>query len=136
MIRFFAAGNPVPQARPRTFWHEAARKYVTMNPRSSEAWKEIVKAKALPNRPKTPIEFPVRLLLDFFLPRPKGAKTKVWADVRPDLDNYVKGTVDALQQANFFKDDAVVVWMEAKKFYSSDGRVGVQITVLRVDEKS
>jgi Holliday junction resolvase RusA-like endonuclease len=136
MIEFFVPGIPVPQARPRTFFHRGLNRYCTMNPTQSENWKKEVTARAYPYRPKTPIDYPIRLKLEFYLPRPQKAKDDTWACVRPDLDNYVKGTVDALQQANFFKDDAVVVWMEAKKFYSSDGRVGVQITVLGVDEKS
>lgn len=134
MIQFFVSGTPVPQARPRTFWHKGLRRYCTMNPAESEAWKGTVSTKALHYRPKEPINFPVRLLLEFYVPRPANAKEQVWAYVRPDLDNYIKGTVDALQVARFFKDDSRVVWLEAKKMYSKDGRVGVRITVLAVEE--
>jgi len=106
-----------------------------MNPRESEVWKATVKAKAFPSRPKEPIDFPVRLILEFYVPRPANARDQVWAFVRPDLDNYIKGTLDALQAARFFRDDSRVVWLEAKKMYSKDGRVGVRVTVLSVEEK-
>lgn len=136
MIRFFVPGVPVSQARPRTFWHKGLNRYCTMNPKESEAWKKEVTMRALPYRPKEPIDFPVRLKMDFVIPRPVNAKDHVWACVRPDLDNYVKGTLDALQNARFFKDDSRVVWLEAKKLYSNDGRVGVRITVLSVQEET
>ncbi|MBI4063489.1 MAG: RusA family crossover junction endodeoxyribonuclease [Elusimicrobia bacterium] len=135
MIRFFVPGNPVAQARPRTFWHKAAGRFITMNPRKSEDWKERVRLHSLPHGPKEPIDVPVRAYLDFYIPRPKGAKDTVWACARPDLDNFIKGTLDALQTAGFFVDDSRVVWLEAKKFYARDGKVGVAITVLGVDEK-
>jgi len=105
-----------------------------MNPRESEMWKASVRTRAFPYRPKEPIDFPIRVNMDFYVPRPASAKDKTWACVRPDLDNYIKATLDALQGAHFFKDDSRVVWLEAKKLYSNDGRVGVKITVLSVDE--
>ncbi len=135
MIRLFIAGRPVPQARPRTFWHRAAGKFVTTNPRDCEQWKEKARLLALPHRPREPIDFPVRVILDFYVPRPKGAKDAVWACVRPDLDNYAKAVLDALQQAQFFTDDSRVVWLECRKLYSQNGEIGVRITLLGVDEK-
>ena len=136
MIEFFVPGIPIAQARPRTFFHKGLNRYCTMNPKESEAWKKEVMTRAFPYRPKEPIDFPTRLKLEFFIPRPLKAKDETWACVRPDLDNYIKGTLDALQGARFFKDDSRVVWLEAKKLYSKDGRVGVRITVLAVEENS
>lgn len=134
MIQFFIPGVPIPQARSRTFWHKGLNRYCTMNPKDSDVWRSIVKARAYPFRPKEPIDFPVRVNMEFYVPRPANAKGREWAFVRPDLDNYIKGTLDALQGAHFFKDDSRVVWLEAKKLYSKDGRVGVRITVLAVEE--
>ncbi|MBI4370398.1 MAG: RusA family crossover junction endodeoxyribonuclease [Elusimicrobia bacterium] len=136
MIRFFVPGNPVAQARPRTFWHKAAGRFITMNPRKSEDWKEHVRLHSLPHRPRKPMDFPVRAHLDFYLPRPKGSKNKVWACTRPDLDNFIKGTLDALQSAGFFVDDSRVVWLECHKLYSAHGHVGVQVSIFGVDEKA
>ncbi len=133
MIEFFIAGVPVSQGRPRTFFHKGLGRSCTMNPPESEAWKALVKAKAFPHRPEKPMDLPVRVSLDFILPRPAAAKHPDWACVRPDLDNYIKGTLDALQYARFFRDDSRVVWLEAKKLYSTDGRVGVRVTVAAIE---
>jgi Holliday junction resolvase RusA-like endonuclease len=135
MISFFVEGNPVPQARPRTFWHAALRKFVTMNPRRSEDWKGVVRNRSIPYRPREPIDYPVRVKMEFHLPRPKSAKNKTWADVRPDLDNYSKGILDALQAAGYLKDDARVVWLECKKIYAEEDQSGVLITIQGVDEQ-
>ena len=132
MIQFFISGRPVPQGRPRTFWHKGLRRFCTINPTESEAWKETVTAKAFPYRPKEPIDFPVRVKLDFYIAKPIGKTEKIWADVRPDLDNLIKAILDGLQNARFFRDDARVVWIEARKQYSQDGRVGVDVTVLAI----
>lgn len=37
---------------------------------------------------------------------------------RPDLDNLTKGIMDAMQQANYFKDDAQVAHLYVNKYYS------------------
>lgn len=106
-----------------------------MNPRKSEAWKDVVRLKALGHRPREPIDYPVRAVLDFHLPRPKEARDDVWACVRPDVDNYAKAVLDALQQAGFFTDDSRVVWLECRKLYSTEGEVGVEIAILGTNEK-
>lgn len=135
MIRFFISGHPLPQARPRTFWHQTARRFVTTNPRRCETWKEKVSQLASPHRPRKPLDFPVHVVLDFHLPRPKEARDKIWACVRPDLDNYAKAVLDALQEAGFFTDDSRVVWLECRKLYSTNGEIGVRVAILGIDEE-
>ncbi len=133
MIQFFVKGIPVPQARPRTFLHRISGRYVTMNPKKTEAWKRSVYAQAFQHRPRAPLEGPVHLALEFFLmkPRGEGGRDGAWATQRPDLDNLMKAVMDSLVSAGFFKDDALVVSLEAYKRYAMDSGCGVMIEISR-----
>ncbi len=138
MIQFFVKGIPVPQARPRTFLHRISGRYVTMNPKKTEAWKRSVYAQAFEYRPRAPVEGPVHLALEFFLPKPRGesGRDASWAIQRPDLDNLMKAVMDALVAAGFFRDDALVVSLEASKRYSIDSSCGVLIAITEMREKT
>ncbi len=63
-----------------------------------------------------PISVPVRLVCDFQLSRPKKPQFPFPA-VRPDLDNYVKAILDAMNGL-ILKDDALVCQIVAKKSYA------------------
>jgi Holliday junction resolvase RusA-like endonuclease len=127
VISFFIPERPVPQARPRTFIHKSSGKIVTMNPRNSEEWKKAVGVTALPHRPEQPFDSPVKVSLEFYLPKPKGRKEFGWHAVRPDLDNLAKGVLDALIKARFITDDSRVSWLECRKAYANKPGVGVKI---------
>jgi Holliday junction resolvase RusA-like endonuclease len=73
--------------------------------------------RARKHAPKEPHTGALILSLDFFLPRPKSARKTAQAVKRPDLDNLVKGTQDALKA--FWKDDAQIVSLHARKFLAS-----------------
>lgn len=49
--------------------------------------------------------------------------------VRPDIDNYTKSVLDALDGI-IWKDDAQVVTLSANKYYSDDPRV--ELTVRQI----
>ncbi|HRT83947.1 MAG TPA: RusA family crossover junction endodeoxyribonuclease [Bacteroidales bacterium] len=63
-----------------------------------------------------PIDVPVRLVCDFQLTRPKKPRHPYPA-VRPDLDNYIKAILDAMNGI-ILKDDALVCQIVAKKSYA------------------
>jgi Holliday junction resolvase RusA-like endonuclease len=136
MIQFFVKGIPVPQARPRTFLHRISGRYVTMNPKKTEAWKRSVYAQAFQYRPRMPADGPVHLSLEFYLPklRSDGGRAGTWARQRPDLDNLMKAVMDALMTAGFFKDDALVVSLEASKRYAMDTSCGVLVAMTEMKE--
>jgi Holliday junction resolvase RusA-like endonuclease len=79
--------------------------------------------------PAQPHEGPLSLRLSFVLPRPQRVKGGcLLADKRPDLDNLIKGTQDAL--AGFWRDDAQIVCLIAGKKYAPEGHfpcIGVTI---------
>jgi Holliday junction resolvase RusA-like endonuclease len=74
--------------------------------------------------PKVPLTGPLGLWLVFTVKKPKRTKNATPC-VRPDLDNYCKAVMDALNGL-FWKDDAQVVSIIAGKEYGDpEIRIGV-----------
>ena len=71
---------------------------------------------------------PIRLQLDFFLPRPKAhldkhgwpkPKSPVWHPKKPDLDNLIKAVTDAITDTQrVWLDDSQVYQITATKTYA------------------
>jgi Holliday junction resolvase RusA-like endonuclease len=120
-------GIPLAQGRPRAAL--IAGKVRVYDPKASRDWKRTVHAQVLDQLPKgsQPTRQPISVFFTFYLIRPKSLPKKViWPAKRPDLENYIKGTMDALQGL-LFSDDAQVVRLEATKVF--DPRPGVSIRV-------
>jgi Holliday junction resolvase RusA-like endonuclease len=71
---------------------------------------------------------PLSLEVVFNLQRPKSTKRK-HPSVRPDLDNYIKSILDAVQGV-LFEDDGQVVQMSARKQYSEEYGIDLKIKEL------
>lgn len=87
-----------------------------------------------------PIDGPVRVDIDFFLPRPKRLMRRKDPDgplrhaARPDVDNLWKSTADALRGIAW-RDDAQVCATLARKWYcEKNGTPRVEITVSEIEE--
>ena len=132
--RIFVNGIPKAQPRPRM----ASNGHV-YNPDSADAWKEEIKAAFIANRTKQITE-PVHLKVYFFMPVPKGMKIERKNDryvphiKKPDTDNLLKAVMDAMTEAWVWKDDALVYWTEAAKFYASD-TTGAEIIVETLEKR-
>ena len=134
---FFVQGLPKPQPRPRAFSRGGvARVY---DPHTAEGWKSEISLAAKPYRPETPITGPIRLRLDFAMPRPKahygkkGLKPQCEAPyhiIKPDLDNLVKAVMDALSQLQFWLDDCQVCSLTTSKQYvDREHQTGVSVDI-------
>jgi Holliday junction resolvase RusA-like endonuclease len=62
---------------------------------------------------------PISVSITFVLPRPKARRKELWVSVRPDLDNYVKSILDALNGV-VWEDDGQVCEMYATKRYETE----------------
>jgi Holliday junction resolvase RusA-like endonuclease len=73
-------------------------------------------------------EEPISLKMTFFLKRPKTVRRK-FPTARPDLDNYVKLVLDALNHV-LWLDDSQVCEMGIRKMYCSDAVItpGIAVT--------
>ena len=83
-----------------------------------------------PNKPKIPIDKPVRLYLWFAYDSKDKKKWSKYKPTRPDVDNITKEFLDAMVKAKFFEDDALVVDLSVIKTYSENASIMVQYEVI------
>ena len=116
-IDFHVSGTPKAQPRVKAFVRGGHAGVYT--PDSAESWKQAVRQEAVANAPESLITGPIRVELDFFLPRPKAhldrhgvpkAQSPVWHCKKPDLDNLIKAVTDAIT-------DTQKVWLDDSQIY-------------------
>jgi Holliday junction resolvase RusA-like endonuclease len=114
---FTIPGQPIPQGRPR-FTTRAGYGRAYDDPKS-RAYKNYV-AVSVRSQGAELIEGPCEVEIVFFMKRPKSLPKKVRHHVkRPDIDNLVKGILDALN-GELWKDDSQVCKLTASKVYTKD----------------
>jgi Holliday junction resolvase RusA-like endonuclease len=117
MYEVFVDGVPKPQPRPRM-----TRQGRVYTPSTADAWKDAVKT-AFTRRLKPKIGIPVYLSVHFYLPCPKRVKPGAARPPhtgKPDIDNLLKSTMDALTVAGVWEDDAQVIQTAAEKHYAEE----------------
>lgn len=135
LVQFSVFGTPKGQPRVRAF--ARGGKASVFDPGTADGWKHLVVLAAASQQPKEPIDEMVAMSIIFLLPRPKRLCTKkasalhlVPCTSKPDLDNAVKAVLDALTQAGWFKDDALVYSVFVEKYYADQGaRPGANIRI-------
>lgn len=125
-VDFFVAGIPKAQPRVKAFVRGGHAGVYT--PDSAETWKQAVRRETIANAPESVVAHPVRVSMDFFLPRPKAHHKKdgsvksnspVWHCKKPDLDNLIKAVVDAITDTQrVWLDDSQICQISATKSYA------------------
>ena len=105
-IEFQVIGIPKPQARPKVFHRtlKSGKPFIhTYSPKTD--WFNLVYTKSLEIKENAKIRLSgaLRLVLEFQMPIPKSMSKKQRAKTffvskRPDLDNLIKGVMDAINQ--------------------------------------
>lgn len=133
-IYFEVFDTPAPQGSKR---HVGNGRMVEMSKRV-KPWREAVKYAALEIAGE-PLNGPLSVAIDFFLPRPKGhfrsgANAHLLRNgapthpaTRPDLDKLARSTLDALTAAGVYGDDSQVVQLHVSKHYRD--RPGAEVSV-------
>ena len=136
-IRRTVLGEPKAQPRHRHF--QRGSFVTTYDPAAKDkvSFAGILQQEA----PKEPISAPIALELVFYMARPRnhygsGKKAECLKDSapehhsgRPDLDNLTKFVQDALNKI-YYRDDALICELTARKVYSERPRTEITITVL------
>jgi Holliday junction resolvase RusA-like endonuclease len=135
---FFAEGTPKGQPRPKAFSRGGIAS--VYDPGTAEGWKGEVALAAKEHKPEKPLEGPLKLTLNFVIPRPKGhfrtgkraselrEDAPIWHTGKPDADNFAKAVMDALTMLSFWKDDSQVAILEVRKGYGHGLRgCGIEI---------
>lgn len=117
-------GTPAPQGSK-----DVLRGRVVESSRLVKPWRKDVADAVLIARANRHMQGPVAVDAVFLLERPKGhygtgrnaaalrGDAPEYPAVRPDVDKYARGLLDALQLAGVFGDDAQVVNLTARKRY-------------------
>lgn len=139
-IQFFAVGLPKGQPRPKAFHRKGMAGARVYDPGTAEGWKSQVAIAARPFIGQEPVTMPLRLVLVFWFPRPKGhfrsgkhANEKrdnapTFHASKPDADNLAKAVMDALTVLRIWADDSQICDLSVRKRYA-DGQGGCSITI-------
>lgn len=128
---------PVPQGRPR--FARRGKFTQTYDPPKSKKFKGELAELAREQLTEHPFyagkHVPIEVHLRFYIPMLKSFnKTKrdmalngyLRPLTRPDIDNYLKGTLDGLNGI-FWEDDGQIVEIQAGKHYSDNPRIEMEI---------
>ena len=133
-IELIVYGNPVAQGRPRFSGQGGFVK--AYDPIQSKSYKQLIRLELQPllsDPDFKPIDKACCLNLKVFRAIPKSFSQKkreeallryIRPTTKPDIDNYVKCVLDALN-GTVLKDDSVVCEIFARKFYSERPRIEV-----------
>ena len=121
MIKFTIPGQPVPKARPRV-----TRKG-TYTPETTKHYEKVVQASFMATKTRKMMDGPLKADLVFYLSKPKRPKHPRHPITKPDIDNYQKAVMDALNGMAYCDDSQIVV-VYAEKRYSESPRVVVTLT--------
>lgn len=135
-MRFEFDIEPVEQARPRaTRMGKGIRLY---DPKKVTIFKRqlgMLAKQQMLDRGLEPYDGPLEVCMEFYRPVQTSVSKKERArrlsgvhrpTVKPDLDNYIKSTSDALNGI-IWADDNLIISLEAKKYYAEQPRLIVEI---------
>jgi|SRR5690625_1323046 len=140
ITEFTIPGQAVPQGRPRAriIGRGQNKRIMMYDPKESKEYKEYAALIARQYAPKTLYEAELSVDLDIYRQIPKSTTKRkrelynarlIRPTVKPDLDNYSKSILDALNGI-MYKDDSQIVDLNISKYYSDDPRVEVRIKEL------
>ena len=133
MIKLTIPVEPVEQARPRaTRMGAGIRMY---DPPKVSRYKRAIAKQARLLYTGEPLDSPLKVHLKFYRHIQKSISKKEHAlrasgahrpTVKPDVDNYVKSTLDGLTGV-LWVDDNLIVSENGEKFYSDKPRVEIEV---------
>ena len=124
--------EPVPQLRPRV----SSRPYVRVyDPPKVKKFKSLLRSLAVNQYARPPLIGPLSVSLTFYRPvqksisqseRERRLSNNSKPVVKPDTDNYIKSTLDALNGV-LWHDDAQIVKIMGEKRYSDHPKITVSV---------
>ena len=145
-ISVFVAGEPKPQPRPKAFARNG--RAGVYDPGTAKEWKNAIRHR-LAKYTLAAIDGPLRVTLEFLLPRPKshygtGRNSKQLKESaprnhtqRPDVDNLAKAVLDALSLGcgmGLWRDDTQVVELVARKAWADMTPPGMFLMIEPIHE--
>lgn len=123
-------GDPAPQGSKRVF----NGRVVEAAGNKLKVWRKAIAAACqnLVTEEHSLLLGPVRVEVEFYLPRPASVtqKKRALPIVPPDLDKLLRGLLDGIGQSEvIWGDDSQVVQIEAIKLYADDTEPGATVTI-------
>ena len=123
-------GDPAPQGSKRVF----NGRIVEASGNKLKIWRKAIAAACqnLVTEEHLLLLGPVRVEVEFYLPRPASVtqKKRPLPIVPPDLDKLLRGLLDGIGQSEvIWGDDSQVVQIEAVKLYADDTEPGATVTI-------
>lgn len=125
LYQWHVVGLPKAQGRPK--FARIGNHVRAYDPQTSRDWKELVKLQIISTRPAAILDGPLKLVVNFRLPRPKSLPKRVlWHTKKPDVDNLVKAVKDAMKGI-VYRDDSQVVALYVTKRYDAEPGVCIRL---------
>ena len=127
MITLEVFGDPAPQGSKKVVRGRLIEASKKLKP-----WRTAIEKACQPYAQENIYLGPVRLEVDFFLPRPPSIKMtkRPLPIVPPDLDKLLRAVGDGVGQSGFiWGDDSQIVEIFARKFYADDRNPGAIINI-------
>lgn len=125
----------IPKPQPRVKACRRGNHAGVYTPATAKGWKDLVMIEAAPYAGKQ-IEGPLSIRFSFTMPRPKARRKERFVTTKPDLDNLVKSTMDALTDRAVWRDDSQVAEILARKVYAvGEQSPGAIIEIYRNEEE-
>ena len=121
VLHFSIPISPKPKKRPKVY------RWATVNPSKKDEEELASYVRQLDNCPKAPLSGQLRVILKFYVSPPKATpkwklpymdKGYIRPNKTPDLDNYTKLALDALNDI-LWEDDRYIIEIHATKYYST-----------------
>lgn len=127
--------NRIPVAKGRPRFMKRGNFVHTYTPAKTLNEEKIIAANIKQEWTFEPIDSPIEVSIEFYMPIPKSFTKKVKKEIelgynkhskKPDLDNLAKLVLDAMNGI-VFRDDALITRLNLVKVYSDKPRIFVQI---------
>jgi Holliday junction resolvase RusA-like endonuclease len=123
-------GDPAPQGSKRVF----NGRIVEASGNKLKIWRKAIAAACqnLVSEEHSLLLGPVRVEVEFYLPRPASVtiKKRALPIVPPDLDKLLRGLLDGIGQSEvIWGDDSQVVQIDAVKLYADETEPGATVTI-------
>ena len=125
MITFWVDGIPASQGSKR---HVGNGRLIESD-KKLPAWRKAIESTVAELRKGEPIDEPVIVRADFYLPQPKKPRWLTPATAL-DTDKLQRALGDGMEKGGLLRNDARIITWVATKHYAKD-RTGCQVTVVK-----
>ena len=139
-IKFFVAGEPVPQGSTKSFYIKKIEKVVTTHGnKSTGVWRQRIATEAQRAQMSDYFfsadrKYAYSITLIFKFTKPKSIPKKViYNTKRPDIDKLIRAVLDGITNV-LIPDDSLVVAITSKKEYAGENETpGLMVSLTRLN---